>query len=40
MAGACVLISPSPEPSTVEERAWVRSAGRAVSDRGRLHPEA
>lgn len=30
---------PAPEPSTAEVRAWARSTGVAVTDRGRLRPE-
>jgi ERCC4 domain len=29
----------APEPSTAEVRAWARTAGLAVPDRGRLHPD-
>ncbi len=35
LAGAIV----APQPSTAEVRAWARTAGLSVSDRGRLHPE-
>jgi hypothetical protein len=31
--------TPGPEPSSAEVRAWARSAGMAVTDRGRLRPE-
>jgi hypothetical protein len=31
--------TPGPEPSTAEIRAWARSTGLAVTDRGRLRPE-
>jgi hypothetical protein len=30
---------PAPDPSTAEVRAWARTAGMAVTDRGRLRPE-
>ncbi|MBW3615540.1 MAG: Lsr2 family protein, partial [Actinobacteria bacterium] len=30
---------PQPPPSTAEVRAWARSSGLTVSDRGRLRPE-
>jgi hypothetical protein len=30
---------PAPEPSTAEVRAWARSTGIDVTDRGRLRPE-
>ncbi|MFC5064464.1 Lsr2 dimerization domain-containing protein [Actinomycetospora atypica] len=29
----------APEPTTAEVRAWARSAGLVVPDRGRLRPE-
>ena len=31
--------APEPEPSSAEVRAWARSSGMAVTDRGRLRPE-
>ncbi len=31
--------APEPEPSSAEVRAWARSTGMAVTDRGRLRPE-
>lgn len=41
-AGAATVFEPTPanpEPSSAELRAWAKTAGLAVSDRGRLRPE-